>query len=31
MAYYFNRLLRLEFEAAVQKVIAALKQEGFGV
>mgnify|MGYP001267704923 CR=1 FL=1 len=31
MAYYFNRLLRLEFEAAIQKVVAALKQEGFGV
>jgi uncharacterized protein (DUF302 family) len=31
MAYYFNKLLRLEFEAAIQKVVAALKQEGFGV
>jgi uncharacterized protein (DUF302 family) len=31
MAYYFNRLLRLKFEDAIQKVIAALKQEGFGV
>ena len=31
MAYYSNKLLRLEFEAAIQKVVAALKQEGFGV
>ena len=31
MTYYFNKLLLLEFEAAIQKVVAALKQEGFGV
>ncbi len=31
MAYYFNRVLQLEFEEAIQRVVAALKNEGFGV
>ncbi len=31
MAYYFNRVIQLEFEEAIQKVVAALKNEGFGI
>ena len=31
MTYYFNKTVRGEFDAVVQKTTAALKNEGFGV
>ncbi|MBU2499124.1 MAG: DUF302 domain-containing protein [Proteobacteria bacterium] len=31
MGYYFSKTVDIPFEAAVQKVVEALKQEGFGV
>ncbi|MBU6487013.1 MAG: DUF302 domain-containing protein [Burkholderiales bacterium] len=31
MSYYFAKTLTLPFDAAVQRVVDALKQEGFGV
>ncbi|MFA5957035.1 DUF302 domain-containing protein [Hyphomicrobium sp.] len=31
MSYYFNKTLPLAFDAAVAKVIAKLKDEGFGI
>ena len=31
MSYYFAKTLDLPFEAAIEKVTAALKEEGFGV
>lgn len=31
MTYYFNKTLDLPFDAAVQRTIAVLKEQGFGV
>lgn len=31
MSYYFNHTLSTDFESAIEKVTAALKEEGFGV
>lgn len=31
MSYYFTKILDTEFEPAIEKVTAALKNEGFGV
>lgn len=31
MAYYFSKILNLPFEEAVERVVASLKREGFGV
>ena len=31
MTYYFNKTLPIEFEEAVGKITASLKEEGFGV
>jgi uncharacterized protein (DUF302 family) len=31
MGYYFNKLLSMTFDEAVQRTIEALKKEGFGV
>ena len=31
MSYYFSAVLSVPFDAAVQRVVEALKQEGFGI
>jgi uncharacterized protein (DUF302 family) len=31
MSYYFNKIVDMEFDAAIDKVTQALKDEGFGV
>ena len=31
MSYYFNKIVDMEFDAAIDKITQALKEEGFGV